>query len=234
VNRFNSQTFAKDQTFIRGACYTNQCVGLRNQQVRKVLLENPNDIIVEGDLLTAYINLYDENMSPLIINSEDYGVDYCRPYVNDLGFRTYNVNLISASNVKLSRTFQIVDHRHKESFDTWLQIANYMYNNALSATDKQERKTAWFKWFSYQNKYLTMIDVPLFNKHTYSKAIDYGFFLSIHKLQGSTLTNVAIDMGDVYYPISKSGKPYSVDMNMANRLMYVALSRAKKYAIIKF
>ena len=63
--------------------------------------------------------------------------------------------------------------------------------------------------------------------------IDYGYSLTTHKLQGSTFDNIFVDVFDICNPITKYGKYAKTDINLRNRLLYVALSRAKHLAILK-
>jgi hypothetical protein len=149
----------------------------------------------------------------------------------DLGFQIYCITIENTSNGD-TRFFNVVDHTH-ELFGNWLHLANILYDKAVNSNSK-DRKQSWFKWFTFQKKFITIVDVPLYNGHIFHKSLDYGYFLSVHKLQGSTIKNICIDMSDIYYPISKKGLELKNDLNTANRLMYVALSRATKYAIIKF
>ena len=50
-------------------------------------------------------------------------------------------------------------------------------------------------------------------------------------MQGSTYDNVMIDVNDIVY--DKNGRPY-IDVVETNKRLYVALSRAKYKAFLKF
>jgi exodeoxyribonuclease-5 len=235
---FKSEKFKEDLTFIRGLCFTNAKIRDRNVFVRNTLFNNPKDILVNGDLLTAYVNLYDttdNGVIPLLLNSEDYTVDMVLPHLCDFNFKVYATNLTERYTNKALRTLLIVDHTDS-TFTEFKSIANYLYEQALYSKygSVENRKKLWYKWFKFQEKYLLLNDLKLYNGHIMKKSLDYGYFLTVHKAQGSTLQNVAIDMSDIYYPLTVSGKQYTNDIELANRLMYVALSRTKQYAIIKY
>ena len=78
-----------------------------------------------------------------------------------------------------------------------------------------------------------MINVEVGNKHL-TRELDYGYSLTVHKLQGSTFKNIFVDGNDICNPISKWGRPYPTEINLRNRLLYVAISRATNIAYIKF
>lgn len=52
--------------------------------------------------------------------------------------------------------------------------------------------------------------------------------MTVHKTQGSTFDNVAIDLTDiVFFQNTRFGRREN-DIDIRNKLMYVALSRARK------
>ena len=77
-------------------------------------------------------------------------------------------------------------------------------------------------------------DSGIYDLEVIKKDIDYGFGLSVHKSQGSTFDNVAVDLTDITWYQSLKGYKKAYDINMRNRLIYVALSRARKKAILKY
>jgi exodeoxyribonuclease-5 len=64
------------------------------------------------------------------------------------------------------------------------------------------------------------------------KDIDYGYALTIHKLQGSTMKNIAIDLHDIVYPTNNPN--VFTDVDTRNRLLYVGLSRTNEKALIHY
>ena len=69
-----------------------------------------------------------------------------------------------------------------------------------------------------------------------SKDIDYAFSLTTHKLQGSTIENVFIDLNDMLF--YKNGRLVQDSVydktatEIRNKLIYTALSRTSKFAHI--
>ena len=65
------------------------------------------------------------------------------------------------------------------------------------------------------------------------KDIDYGYAMTTHKTQGSTFDNVAIDLTNIVFLQTRFGRK-EVDIDIRNKLIYVALSRAKNSVILKY
>ena len=57
--------------------------------------------------------------------------------------------------------------------------------------------------------------------------------MTVHKTQGSTFENVAIDLTDIVFQNTRFGRREN-DIDIRNKLMYVALSRARKSVIMKY
>lgn len=57
--------------------------------------------------------------------------------------------------------------------------------------------------------------------------------MTVHKTQGSTFNNVAIDLTDIVFQNTRFGRREN-DIDIRNKLIYVALSRARKSVIMKY
>ena len=66
-----------------------------------------------------------------------------------------------------------------------------------------------------------------------NKDIDYGYAMTVHKTQGSTFDNVAIDLTNLVFTQTRYGRR-EVDIDIRNKLIYVALSRARNSVILKY
>jgi len=64
--------------------------------------------------------------------------------------------------------------------------------------------------------------------------MSYGYALTTHRLQGSTLSNVAVDLVDIFFPTSRNGRKMVNERRFANQLAYVALSRTENIALIQY
>ncbi len=108
-----------------------------------------------------------------------------------------------------------------------------MLTNAMRNRSKKD----WSIYYKFKNRFLTLqsfqVKDPYGDNKTIKKDIDYGFGLSVHKSQGSTFDNVAIDLTDiVFFQQGNYRKEY--DQLTRNKLIYVALSRARNTAILKY
>jgi hypothetical protein len=87
-----------------------------------------------------------------------------------------------------------------------------------------------------------MIDVPIIYNDGYKsyikKELDYGYAVTITKLQGSTITNILIDTLDIcYYPKNYEVLRYNTNnvpnaIDNRNRHLYTGISRASDKAIL--
>jgi hypothetical protein len=108
-------------------------------------------------------------------------------------------------------------------------LHNKLHYNALMAKPNQ-RYDAWKKYFSFKENHLLLKDIRKNDDSIMiKKDLDYGYGLTIHKTQGSTYGNILINLRDIVY--TKYGTPVQ-DKVLRNKLIYVALSRAKNKAIL--
>lgn len=68
------------------------------------------------------------------------------------------------------------------------------------------------------NNFITLEDIIIDNKVLKPKSFDYGYAISVHKSQGSTIDNVFIDLNDLFKCRSRQE---------LQQLEYVAFSRTK-------
>ena len=185
-----------------------------------------------NDLFTSYNTIMNEFSEPIILNSEDYIIYELIDYVSDEGIKTFGVNLQSMYDERKTDPFLIVDHTDA-SFNLYKRVLQILYINGLKRIGG-----GWKAYYNFKNRFLTLIPVVIHdaygNEKVIKKDIDYGFGLSVHKSQGSTFDNVAVDLTDITWYQSSKGYKKAYDINMRNRLIYVALSRARKKAILKY
>jgi exodeoxyribonuclease-5 len=231
LSYFDSPEFTKNVDYIRQACFSRAAVAKWNKEIRARIIGKNKDLVDINDILTAYVNQVDSFRMPIITNSNDYLIYDIENYINDLGIKTFAVNLTDIVNGKNTPKLLILDHTHKPSVDVMLKMLNVFHYNAAI-----KREPGGFKaYYNFKNSILIMKDLvldPVNHSKTVNKDIDYGYALTIHKLQGSTLKNVAVDLYDILYPSEFSNRITDVDTR--NRLLYVALSRATDNAIIRY
>ena len=233
IGQFKSDEFTNNAEHIRYAGWTNKLTSDWNHYIRKHII-GTGDIIKTGDLLTGYKTIVNEYFEPMIINSEDYVVRYFELHESEDGFMFYRVHCDSISDGNIA-IFNIVDHTHI-NYNKFIRKLSLLYGQAISATTGKGK--LWVRYFEFKDMYctLTKIEIPMnYGKPGYVPSeVDYGYGLTTHKLQGSTLTNIAINLIDICYYQGDKNKPIWGEeaIEVRNKLIYTALSRANKYAIL--
>ena len=210
--------------------FTNDSVKKHNAFVRNKIIHNNTQILTKDDVLTSYTTIVDEFLSPVVTNSDDYVIENIREYINPNDVKTWAVNLKNTSTNLPTNTIQIVDHKDK-SFIKYYKLLKELHNEALNS-HRSDRAKKWVKYYTTKEELLTMVQFPLYNKQMVKKDIDYAYAITIHKSQGTTFDTVFIDLTDILYK-NYNGKLYKRRLDILNRLIYVAISRARNKVIIK-
>ncbi len=235
---FNRDEFKKDVTFARYAAWTNSNILVWNTHIRNSIIGEDVPIVHINDLLTGYKTIVDEFASVVISNSDDYFVDTITEKYSDDGFKVFVVRLTSLSTGNSALT-SIVDHTDP-TFNRFKSKILNLYFNAKYAT-ASERSKNWRKYFMFKDRNLVMIDIPIQDdnrKLDIKKDLDYGYGLTIHKLQGSTFDNIFVNLRDICFYGGSTHKPVKNDrfspngIDTRNKLIYTGLSRASKKAVI--
>ena len=229
VDYFSDGNFFNNLDYVRATSYTNIMISTWNEFIRNKLFVTNGKSITIQDLITSYKTLVDDNNKPIITNSEDYIISDIRPHKNEFKLNVNCVILKSTFSTKETIMLQVLEHNDLDSLNRYINILEKLRNSALTSTAKGR----WFPYFKFKNQILCMIDVEVSGQKL-TREIDYGYALTTHKLQGSTFDNIFVDGDDICNPINKWGKKRPNDINLRNRLLYVALSRAKNKAFIKF
>lgn len=226
---YNNEKFFSNLNYVRSMAYTNIMTNSWNNFIRDNIFNTQGHSMVAEDLLTAYKTLVDDNNSPVITNSEDYIINQISPYQNEYKLKVNCVVLKSAYSFKTTDMLQVIDHRDEDNMKHYVNILTKLRAKAIEVGGKK----GWYPYYKFKNQVLCMQDVYIAGKKL-PKEIDYGYTLTTHKLQGSTFDNVFIDGFDICQPMTKYGRTMPNDINLRNRLLYVALSRARFMAYIKF
>ena len=230
IDEFNSDTFHKNIDHFRITAYTNKAVSDWNIIVRNSIVGKDADIMHINDLVLSYNTIVDEFKEPIILNSEDYILEDIRPYISDEGIKTFAVNLKSMYDGHITQPFLIVDTKDA-SFLKYKEILTHLYNRAANRVQH-----GWYVYYKFKNRFLTNLKFSIETiqgTKWINKDIDYGYSMTVHKTQGSTFDNVAIDLTDIVFQNTRFGRREN-DIDIRNKLMYVALSRARKSVIIKY
>ena len=229
LDYFSSDTFFNNIDYVRATSYTNISTNSWNTYIRDNIFETGGETVIIDDLLTSYKTLVDDNNAPIIINSEDYIIDQIRPYRNEYRLDVNCVVLKSAYNLKKTEMLQVLDTKDPDNLQRYISLLSLLRSKALSTGGKK----GWYPFHKFKNQILSMTDVEVDGRKIV-RELDYGYTSTVHKLQGSTFNNIFIDGQDICQPITKWGKRRPADLNLRNRLLYVALSRASEKAFIKF
>ena len=166
--------------------------------------------------------------------------------MSDDNFIVYSVVLKSIHS-KSEIMIYIVDHTDTDSLKNIYNILSNLHRKAIYA-QPIERSKRWGEYYRYKDRFLLLKGFPLYNdintgsiRGKIIKDIDYGYGLTIHKIQGSTIQNVfvnALDIcyykGNTHFPVGYRGniKQKHDAIVFRNKLLYTAISRASKKAII--
>lgn len=60
--------------------------------------------------------------------------------------------------------------------------------------DKKSASKKWKKFFNLYNAFLTPFDISFAGRVIKRKSLDYGYCITVHKVQGSQYSTVMIDM----------------------------------------
>ena len=208
------------------AAYTNKRVELYNEAVRKHLFNNSNEYN-PGDILTAYEN--GEYDGTQYYNSMDYIVIDVREYTKELP----NFGPISGFILKLwdpffEGIFEIFILSKENSENVFNNLASTIEHIRLQAIDAKSKKLKtsyryWRKYYDLINSFASPIDLYFDNRVVRKKSFDYGYAMTVHRLQGSSYNNIFVDMRNI-----KTCK----DDLVRRQLQYVALSRTRTNAYI--
>lgn len=207
--------------------YTNNRSKALNRKMRSLLFFG-DEPYYQGEILTCYENFVYNSTS--YWNSMDYIIDSkvikTEKYIPHIGtLAGYNISLYDTSE-KCSDTIFIIDQETRP--DILYSIASLIENTRLKAVDMKRRKDrnarfVWEKYFDIIRSFTTPIDLIYDNRIVKKKTFDYGYASTVHKSQGSSINNVAIDMKDI---------SICRDELELRQLQYVAVSRVKNNVYI--
>lgn len=242
ISSFQSDEFKENVDFCRYAAWTNASVLKWNTFIRGILFKSDN-LIEPSDLLTGYRTIVDEYNTPIIVNSEDYRVKDVELTSTDYGFDVYKAIIVNINDFS-ENLISIVNHKDPKSMASFYKEVYTRYEDAIYAVPN-ERGKKWREYYRFKDRYLILTTFPLHDSDDSNrilnwvpKDIDYGYGLTIHKLQGSTIKNIYINLNDIYYYntypqkliTNTSRNPYAIETR--NKLVYTGLSRASHKAIL--
>jgi len=218
-----SSEYDVNKNHIKFLSYTNDSIEKWSEALRiKILKEKAENIINVGEILTGYNSIIDNRTNSLIIeNSEDYTILEIDKGTSNFGIDGFYTRLENSRGSE--RVVFIVDHRNIDKFK---EICTQKLNIAVA-----RRGGYWRAYYAFKNTHLLLKNISKNSKvptNQYGnllakKDLYYGYGCTVHKSQGSTYDNVAINLQNIY-------KNY--DISERARLIYVALSRTKNMNLI--
>ena len=231
TNYFSSDKFVENINYARFTAWTNDTILKGNKFIRRIVVGDNKPIIDIDDLFIGYKTIINEFNNTTLINSEDYIVEGDPIYrQSEHGFNCYELRFKSMSDGNIF-PIRIVDHT-SDTLKVFHQILCKLHTKAII-----KKAGYWKLFYNFKNSYCLLTKIPIMDSTgkitTYvNKDIDYGYGLTVHKLQGSTIENILINLEDIlYYKINGKLTPVR-DFKFRNKLIYTALSRASKRAII--
>ena len=227
LNYYYSTEYKHNRNHIKFLAYTNDNVVVWSNTIRESLLKDAaKNIINVGEVLTGYTNILNFKAKTMVLeNSEDYEVVGVFEGKSKDGIVGYHLSLESLIEEGTTKVF-LIDHRDEEN----VQLFRELLLDKL-AKAKQFRGGYWNTYYNFKNSHLTLVDLPIDPKkpvNTYNnllcpKDIYYGYGFTVHKSQGSTYENCAINLENLYT---------NQNISERARLVYVALSRTRNMNLI--
>ena len=235
VAAFSSDGFKTNRNFARAVTYTNDRVALLNEAVRKGL--GYSEQYVVGELLMGYDNFRKNRDGVYAINnSVDYVVTECEYVQNKkigesalkasglnespMEMSGYNLTIQDISDPKAKQVSVFILDKNN-SVEQYEELARQ--SEALAALARND-KSLFAYYYAFKDSFASDRDIKsLDGRVILKKTLDYGYAHTIHKSQGSTYTNIFVDLDTV---------DISTDAEERNQMKYVALSRATNVAYV--
>lgn len=224
---FNNAIHAQNITEVKLAAYTNARVRGLNSCIRRMLWKDDKEYH-QFEFLTGYENFeYNHNQFynslDYIITSEPKKIERRIPHFMKLP--GYELELYDKVYKQLLDVFIIDSDINQDYIDSLAVIMEDFRISAIECKNYNRTRSSklWKQYFEVSKSFATPFDIMFDNRVIKKKTFDYGYASSVHKLQGSTLNNVFIDMDNIF--ICK-------DKSELRQLQYVALSRTRKDAFI--
>lgn len=230
ISSFSDKELERNIDKVRLLAYTNSSVTSWNHFIRNNVISHNNDIITKDDLIMSYETIVDSFNDRVLTNSEDYIINKILDWRDDkYGMKGFMVNFFEVHGGRKTLPLFVVDHTDRFSVELYYKTITELLVKAKNAPITK-RSEYWTEYYKFKRDYLLLVDLfDATGSRVTSRSIDYGFSITVHKSQGSTYDNVLIDLNDILYV---NGLP-NPNIDMVNRLLYVAISRARESAILR-
>ena len=169
----------KDFTNTCVIAYRNKTVKYFNGHIRNHVLQNPNKMIIEGDIVCMTDNYYkmDPQGFPLYVlhNSDKFrlGQVYTKIFVFQAGGRNYKIDCYVANIIGKTGQFIVPTESGEADYQKYLTII---------AEKCKRRELKWPVFWEFKGFFCRFI---------------YGYSVTAYKTQGSTYDDVYLDINDV-------------------------------------
>ena len=215
---FCNETFDENPDYAKVLAWTNAKVGEFNDAIRALKFPNADEPIVEGEQLILtehykigeYLHLpTNEEIKVLRINSSEF-TGIAVPNMADHSAMSTNIPVYRAlCEYENPSTFQI--EVTEFMIPVSMQYFNQVFDQRIKAILKmpvERRGFAWREFYQYKAKFAQ---------------VAYNYAITVHRSQGSTYENSVL----IWDNISRNP-----DLRERNRILYVAMTRAKSAAYI--
>lgn len=232
-NNFNDEELTNNVDYAKVISYTNSSVSYWNKFIRNSIISDADkSIITKNDLIISYITIVNQFNECIIKNSEEYIikdiVNYVHPKYELKGFM---IKFQAIHGGSITTPLFVLDHSDKFTVQKYVQISNSMIDTAKSARNTIKAQK-WRDYFAFKESCLLLTNILEYDgKIAFSRDLDYGFALTSHRAQGSTFDTSLVDVNDIVF--DRYGQPYT-DAEEVNRRLYVAVSRCRNKAYLKF
>ena len=228
LEKFKSDEYKRNSDHVKGLAWKNSTVMASNKIIRNELFGGDSDIVEVGDILMGYRTISNDRQNHIIIqNSADYCVvNKSKMTENSYGIQGFNIKLKEEYNegqFKFEDVFVINTNDHNN-----LHLYAQMHDSFRDFA--KANKKMWVKYYEFRRNNILLKNIEKYANGQYrnnydiiAKDMDYGYFITIHKSQGSTYESVMINEVDI-----------NLNQNIIerNKLRYVALSRPSKCAYV--
>jgi hypothetical protein len=239
--------------------HRNKTVKHYNTVIRNKLMDHPDERLVIGDLLLSYSTIYSDENFNIVENSGSYIVKSIKPFkyeINNVEYFGQRIVVKEAEGYDgYHRELDVLDPK---CYRQYLSLMQEVYEKCKKKRDYTELNNTKNKFAIMDSLYNLFKNDKDVQEHINMRIVprvptfDYAYAITAYKSQGSTYDIVFVDACDmkvVKHIPSTYNKTIEVQgtavtekvpltpkqkHNQFLRLIYVAISRAKKIVHIKF
>lgn len=207
------------------ASYTNDRVFAYNRVVHKYLFGDEKQYY-KNEFLTCYENIEIDykkyyNSMDYIITESPKRTDLFIPEVGRLP--GIELELYDSLDEDTNTVYILQHNIDKHYFELLARKIENKRQDAVLCKNQKMKAKLWKEYFQIMNSFCSPINLYYDNRLIRKKTFDYAYASTIHKLQGSNIYNMFIDMKSVFY---------NYNAEEIRELQYVALSRTRNNAYI--